>query len=239
MISQRRTLISYKRLLLNYFRSFKLTRTGMSSILDRTPTHLWIGLLLITFSLSTGCAQNTETTKDPEPVEQPQQTETSSERDPDVPYVPTPQPVVNRMLELANVDGDDLVYDLGSGDGRIVITAAEKYGARGIGIDIDPDRVREARANAKEAGLTDLVEFRQQDLFETDISDASVVTLYLLPDINIKLRPKLFEELQPGTPVVSHDFDMDEWEPDTTVEMGTDVIYLWHIPEEVPAHLQE
>jgi SAM-dependent methyltransferase len=210
------------------------------SLLHRRFLLLWIGTLLVTFSLTAGCAQNSETTKNPEPIET-NQTETESESrvDPDVPYVPTPQPVVERMLELANVDGDDLVYDLGSGDGRIVITAAEKYGAQGVGIDIDPERVKEARKNAEEAGVIDLVEFHQQDLFETDLSNASVVTLYLLPDINIKLRPKLFEELEPGTPVVSHDFDMDEWEPDTTVEMGTDVIYLWHIPEVVPAHLQE
>ena len=213
------------------------------SILHRNTAILWIGLILLTVSLTAGCAQNTETTKDPEPVEQTETTEKTAEaqpdKEPDVPYVPTPQPVVNRMLELANVDEDDFVYDLGSGDGRIVITAAEKYGARGIGIDIDPERIKEARKNAKEAGVTDLVEFRQQDLFQTDLTKATVVTLYLLPDINIKLRPKLLKELEPGTPVVSHDFDMDEWEPDTTVEMGTDVVYLWHIPEEIPAHLQE
>ncbi len=210
------------------------------SILHRNTSILWVGLLLLAFSLTAGCAQNTETTKDPEPVEDTEQTEqATSSKDPDVPYVPTPQPVVNRMLELANVDEDDVVYDLGSGDGRIVVTAAEKYGARGIGIEIDPERIKEARKNAEEAGVTELVEFRQQDLFETDLTEATVVTLYLLPDINIKLRPKLFEELAPGTPVVSHDFDMDEWEPDTTVEMGTDVVYLWHIPEDVPAHLQE
>lgn len=159
--------------------------------------------------------------------------------DSDVPYVPTPQPVVNRMLQVANVDSTDLVYDLGSGDGRIVITAAKKFGARGVGIDIDPKRVKEARANAREAGVTDRVEFRRGDLFEADFSEATVVTLYLLTSVNLKLRPMLFEQLEPGTPIVSHDFDMGDWEPERTIEMGSDTIYLWTIPEEVPEHFQE
>ena len=159
--------------------------------------------------------------------------------DSDVPYVPTPQDVVEKMLEMAGVTEDDLVYDLGSGDGRIVITAAQKYGARGVGIDIDPQRIREARKNAKEAGVTDLVEFRQGDLFETDLSDATAVTLYLLPSLNVKLRPKLFEELEPGTPIVSHDFDMGAWEPERVVRMDGSTVYLWHVPEEVPEHLEQ
>lgn len=157
----------------------------------------------------------------------------------DVPYVPTPQPVVDRMLEMAEVDENDVVYDLGSGDGRIVIRAAETYGSRGVGIEIDPERVQNARENAKEAGVSDLVEFRQGDLFEADISEATVVTLYLLPEINLKLRPLLFEQLEPGTPVVSHGFDMDAWEPDETDAVNANRIYRWTIPEEVPPHLRQ
>jgi ribosomal protein L11 methylase PrmA len=143
------------------------------------------------------------------------------------------------MLEMAEVDETDVIYDLGSGDGRIVIRAAQKYGARGVGIEIDPKRVQEARQNARDAGVANLVEFRQGDLFEADISEATVVTLYLLPSVNQKLRPKLFEQLPPGTPVVSHDFDMGRWEPERTVDMDGDTVYRWTIPEEIPQDLQQ
>lgn len=192
-----------------------------------------------------GCAGETSTDRSSSSeadVEQPDITSTDTlggTVDTDVPYVPTPQSVVDRMLEMADVDENDVVYDLGSGDGRIVIRAAEQYGARGVGIEIDPERIEEARKNAKEAGVTDLVVFRQEDLFEADFSEATVVTLYLLPSVNLKLRPELFEQLAPGTPVVSHDFDMDDWEPEKTVEMDGDTIYRWTIPEDVPEHLQE
>ncbi|MCS3755252.1 SAM-dependent methyltransferase [Salinibacter ruber] len=161
------------------------------------------------------------------------------EQESDVPYVPTPKPVVDRMLELADVDETDVLYDLGSGDGRIVIRAARTHGARGVGIEIDPDLVKKARKNAKEAGVADLVEFRQGDLFEADISEATVVTLYLLPSVNQKLRPILFEQLSPGTPVVSHDFDMGRWTPDRTVDLEGDTVYRWTIPEEIPEGLDE
>ena len=162
-----------------------------------------------------------------------------SQRQPDVIYVPTPQSVVNEMLELANVTKDDVIYDLGSGDGRIPITAAQEYGTRGIGIDISPDRIREANENAREAGVTDRVEFLQQDLFTTNISEATVVTLYLLPHLNLKLRPQLFEQLQPGTRIVSHDFDMGNWKPDRVVKTSEgSIIYLWIVPEEIPANLR-
>ena len=161
------------------------------------------------------------------------------EQESDVPYVPTPKPVVDRMLELADVDETDVLYDLGSGDGRIVIRAARTHGARGVGIEIDPDLVKKARKNAKEAGVADLVEFRQGDLFEADISEATVVTLYLLPSVNQKLRPILFEQLSPGTPVVSHDFDMGRWAPDRTVDLEGDTVYRWTIPEEIPEDLDE
>jgi len=150
----------------------------------------------------------------------------------DVPYVPTPQTVVDAMLSVAAVNKDDVVYDLGCGDGRIVITAAKKHGARGVGVDIDPDRIQEANANAKTEGVSDRVKFIEQDLFQTDFKDASVVTLYLLPYINLKLRPKLLSELKPGTRVVSHAFDMGDWKPDKTETVdGNRTIYFWIIPE--------
>ena len=153
-------------------------------------------------------------------------------REPDVVYVPTPTPVVDAMLKLARVDGDDVLYDLGSGDGRIPIAAAKNFGTRGVGIDINPVRVREANANARAAGVTDLVSFRQEDLFEADFSEATVVTLYLLPVLNVKLRPKLLAELRPGTRIVSHAFDMGtEWEPERTVTVDSSTIYLWTVPE--------
>lgn len=152
----------------------------------------------------------------------------------DVPYVPTPQPVVERMLELAKVTKDDLLYDLGSGDGRIVITAADKYGARGVGIDLNPERIAEAKANAKKAGVEGRVEFRQGDLFKTDLSQATVVTLYLLTSVNYKLRPQLWEQLKVGTRVVSHAFDMgEEWPPEHTEQVDGSTIYYWTITEEL------
>lgn len=148
----------------------------------------------------------------------------------DVPYVPTPQPVVEEMLKLAAVTKTDVVYDLGSGDGRIVITAAKQYGARGVGVDIDSERVNEANLNAVQAGVADRVKFLQQDLFKTDLKEASVVTLYLLPAVNLKLRPKLLSELKPGTRVVSHSFDMGDWKPERTVQIQGSNIYYWVIP---------
>ena len=148
----------------------------------------------------------------------------------DVPFVPTPEAVVDEMLALAKVGPGDVVYDLGSGDGRIVIAAA-KQGARAVGIDIDPQRIREARSNARQAGVADRVEFRQGDLFESDISEASVVTLYLLTAVNRQLRPKLLSELKPGTRVVSHAFDMGDWKPVATRHIGQSTVYFWIVPE--------
>jgi SAM-dependent methyltransferase len=150
-------------------------------------------------------------------------------RRPDVIYVPTPQNVVDAMLGMAKVTKNDVVYDLGCGDGRIVITAA-KLGARGVGIDIDPQRIKEARENAKTAGVEDRVQFLETDLFTADISKATVVTLYLLPSLNLKLQPKLFQELRPGTRIVSHSFDMGDWEPEQTKEIEYRTIYFWTIP---------
>jgi SAM-dependent methyltransferase len=151
-------------------------------------------------------------------------------RTPDVIYVPTPPDVVDTMLKLAKIGKDDVVYDLGCGDGRIVIAAAKQYGARGVGIDIDPQRIKEAEANANAAGVSDRVSFRLGDLFEADLSPATAVTLYLLTSLNLKLRPKLLSELKPGTPVVSHQFDMGDWKPDETVEIEGRRVYLWTVP---------
>lgn len=154
-------------------------------------------------------------------------------RKPDVPYVPTPPEVVAAMLNLAKVSGDDLLYDLGSGDGRIVITAAQKFGTRGIGVDINPQRISEAETNARQAGVTDRVQFLLQDLFETDLREATVVTLYLLPKVNLKLRPILLRDLKPGTRVVSHDFDMGDWRADHMVQVAGHEVYFWVIPAQV------
>ena len=148
----------------------------------------------------------------------------------DVPFVPTPAEAVSAMLKLAGVKKDDVVYDLGSGDGRIVIAAARQYGARGVGIDIDPARIAEGERNAAAAGVATRVRFVRQDLFDADIRDATVVTLYLLPRLNQRLRPKLLAELKPGTRVVSYGFDMGEWAPDRALEVGSSTVYLWVIP---------
>jgi len=158
----------------------------------------------------------------------------AQQRQPDVPYVPTPQTVVDRMLTIANVNKNDVLYDLGSGDGRIIITAAKKYGTRGVGIDINPERIEDANNNARQARATDLIEFRQQDLFQTDLSEATVVTLYLLPKVNLRLRPKLLKELKPGTRIVSHAFDMGDWQPERVEKVDGSTIYYWVVPEKSP-----
>lgn len=151
-------------------------------------------------------------------------------RAPDVIFVPTPQAVVNAMLKLADVGPADVVYDLGCGDGRIVVAAARR-GARSVGIDIDPERVREARENIRKSGVGQRAKVIQGDLFETDISEATVVTLYLLSSLNQKLQPRLLAELRPGTRIVSHGFDMGSWEPEKTLDVGGSTIYLWRVPQ--------
>lgn len=151
-------------------------------------------------------------------------------RPPDVIFVPTPQELVDDMLRLADVKKGDVLYDLGSGDGRIPITAAKRYGIRAVGIDIDPDRIKEANANAAKAGVAKLVTFRQEDLFQAGWKEATIVTLYLLPDLNLKLRPRLLKELKPGTRIVSHQFDMGDWRPDKKLEMEGRTIYFWTVP---------
>jgi ribosomal protein L11 methylase PrmA len=152
-------------------------------------------------------------------------------KEPDVPYVPTHEKVVAEMLKVAKVKKGDVLYDLGSGDGRIVITAAKRFGVRGIGIDIDPQRIAEANENARKEGVAHLVTFKQADLFATDISEATVVTLYLLPRLNVKLRPKLFGELKNGTRIVSHAFDMAEWEPEKHLKVDGRDVYYWTITD--------
>jgi precorrin-6B methylase 2 len=171
------------------------------------------------------CAQEA-----PQAQAQPQE-QGNTARTPDVIYVPTPERVVAQMLALAKVGPKDVLYDLGSGDGRIAITAARAHGIRAVGIDIDPQRIAEARANAKAAGVEKLVTFRQADLFTSDISEATVVTLYLLDTLNLKLRPKLLAELKPGTRVVSHAFNMGDWKPEVQQEIDGRTIYLWTIPK--------
>jgi len=155
----------------------------------------------------------------------------------DVPYVPTKYPVVDEMLKLAGVQKADVVYDLGCGDGRLVVTAAQRYGAKGVGFDIDPERIAESEENAGKAGVTALVKFHEQDLFTADFHEATVMTLYLLTSVNLKLRPKLLRELRPGTRIVSHNFGMGEWRPDASstvdVEDISHEVYLWIIPANV------
>ena len=158
----------------------------------------------------------------------------SVSRTPDVIFVPTPQEVVEDMLRLADVRKGDVLFDLGSGDGRIAVTAAKKYGVRAVGIDIDPERIREADANARKNGVEKLVKFRNQDLFKADFREASVITLYLLPELNLKLRPRLWAELKPGTRIVSHQFDMGDWPPEKTLESNGRVVYFWTIPAKKP-----
>ena len=150
----------------------------------------------------------------------------------DVPFVPTPQEVVEGMLKLANVKPGDVVYDLGCGDGRIVVTAAQKFGARGVGVDINPERIRESNENAKNAGVTDRVKFIEKSFFDADIKEATVVTLYLLSDINLRLKPKLLKELKPGSRIVSHSFDMGDWKPDKEIEVNHRKVYLWIVPKQ-------
>lgn len=148
----------------------------------------------------------------------------------DVPFVPTPETIVDEMLKFGRVCSTDLLYDLGCGDGRIVVTAAERFGTHGIGVDIDPDRVADSRAYAVRKRVSHLTTFREESLFETDFSLASIVTLYLLPGVNKKLRPRLLDKLRPGTRVVSHRFDMGDWEPDSTARIHGHSLYLWIIP---------
>ena len=151
----------------------------------------------------------------------------------DVPYVPTPNDVVAEMLRMADVGKDDIVYDIGCGDGRIVITAAEKRGAHGVGIDINPQRIKESRANAFKAKVTDRVRFLEQNFFDADIREATVLTLYLLSSVNLKVRPIIFRQLKPGSRVVSHNYSMGDWKAEQTKNIGSHTVYFWVVPANV------
>jgi len=175
-------------------------------------TMAWLGVWMLCAGLGTATAR------------------AQDEGELEVPFVPTPEKVVTEMLKLAHLNGSDVLYDLGSGDGRIVITAAKKHGITGVGIDLNAERIREARENARKAGVADRVQFRQEDLFHADISKATVVTLYLLPSVNLRLKARLFKELKPGTRILSHDFDMGDWKPEKVVSVDEHKIFVWTIP---------
>lgn len=210
---------------------------------ERIKTLILVGLGITTLT-TTGCTkQNVQAQQNSTlQAESPTIISTETPRA-DVPYVPTTEEVVEQMLEIAKVSNKDIVFDLGSGDGRIPITAVKKYNAlKATGVEINPDLVKESQENAKKAGVSDRVKFLQQDLFKTDFSDATVVTLYLLPEVNLKLRPKLLKELKPGTRIVSHAFDMGDWKPDRVERVKdkngrTYTLYLWTVPQNVPENL--
>ena len=199
--------------------SSAFAQTGVAPASETPPVQLKLDVSSVTEDLR--LAQVTET--DPQ-----------EKVKPDIHYVPTPQQLVDVMLQMAEVKKDDLLYDLGSGDGRLVITAAKVHGARGIGIDIDPQRIAEAKNNAAEAKVEDKVEFRQADLFKSDFKDATVITLYLLDELNRRLRPQIFAQVKPGTRIVSHAFSMGDWEPDaerTVKVQGSEYnAYFWVVP---------
>jgi hypothetical protein len=198
---------------------------------------LFVAAMLAAFAFACGGEHprfaNTKTEGVP-PVTAESPATAATELELDVPYVPTPNEVVNEMLAMAEVTKDDILYDLGSGDGRIPITAAQKFGTRGVGIDLDPVRVKEANANAEKAKVTDKVRFIEGDIFKESFSEATVVTLYLLPSVNLKLKPTLLA-MKPGTRVVSHNYDMDDWVPEKTKTLKiNDVnhyVYFWRVPE--------
>jgi len=185
----------------------------------------------VSFSVLSFNASAQATAQQAAPAAAPSTSGSKPIRSPDVIYVPTPPEVVDAMLKVANVREGDVLYDLGSGDGRIPIIAAQKYNvSRATGIDINPERIAEAQANLKSAGVGDRVRFRNEDLFEADFSEATVVTLYLLPALNVKLLPKLLSDLKPGTRIVSHAFDMGNWKPEHTLDIGGRKVYYWTIP---------
>lgn len=156
-----------------------------------------------------------------------------------IPYYPSPENVVDAMLQLAELRKDDVVYDLGSGDGRIVIAAAKQYGVKAVGIEIDPKLIKQSEENARKAGVAELVTFRRQDLFQADISEATVVTMYLLPAVNLALRPKLLKELKPGSRVIAHNYGIGRWGPDKEVYVGQSRVFHWVIPAEPPVFAAE
>lgn len=191
--------------------------------------------IMVASVLVAACSRGQEPASSPPTLTAPGQVEFASDSPkttktkPDVIFVPTPEPVVNRMLTMAKVGPDDVVYDLGCGDGRIAVAAARDFGARAVCVDIDPQRIAEARANVKRAGVEDKVDIRQGDLFEIDVSPATVVSLYLLESLNLRLRPKLQRELRPGARIVSQSFSMGDWRPDAEDTVNGTQVYLWKI----------
>jgi SAM-dependent methyltransferase len=201
------------------------TRTNTLSIV----TFTWIAILLGLFA--SGCALSSAGESREAGVVEVSDLKKGPKLD--VPYEPTSYEIAKEMLRMADVQKNDLVYDLGCGDGRIVIMAVKEKGARGVGVDLDPQRIKESVANAKKAGVTDKIRFFRQDLFKTDFKDATVMMLYLWPEVNLRLRPKLLADLKPGTRVVSHSHTMGDWEPDATSVVSTHNLYFWVIPANV------
>ena len=193
----------------------------MDAEMRRRPSSpIFLSALLVSFAIACLTSLTTATA------------ETGLDELPYVPYVPTPEAVVDEMLEIAKVSVKDVVYDLGSGDGRIVIAAAKRFGARGVGIEINPDLVREATEDAGQAGVAHLVRFVEGDFFMADLREATVVTLYLLPEVNRQLLPKLLAELRPGTRIVSYKYDLGDWAPEKTVRVSRGTVYYWVVPPE-------
>ncbi len=192
------------------------------------PSPARLVALLAAFTAPPVLAQQAALSRPAAPAEAPPAAHKPA-RTPDVIYVPTPERVVAAMLDLAQVGKDDVVYDLGCGDGRIVVAAAQRGARKAVGVDIDPERVAEARANVRAAGVGDRAAIREGDLFQQDLSDATVVTLYLLPDLNLRLKPKLLA-LRPGTRIVSHAFDMGDWKPAQVRQVDGKTVYLWTVP---------
>ena len=191
----------------------------------------WVSALAFTLAISYGVDAASQTTTPPAETANAAGATAKPLRGPDVMYVPTPNEVVEAMLNVAGAAKGDVLYDLGSGDGRIPIIAVQKFGvARATGIEINPERIREAQANLKAAALGDRIQFRNEDLFEANISDATIVTLYLLPSLNVKLLPKLLTDLKPGTRIVSHAFAMGDWKAKQTLDVGGRAVYFWVIP---------
>ena len=212
-------------------------------IVERIKTLVVIGLSVASLGMISCSKQSVQAESSSTSQADTPSVITSEKPRADVPYVPTATEVVEKMLEMAKASNNDVVYDLGSGDGRIPITAVKKYNVKkATGVEINPELIQKSQENAKKAGVSDKVNFLQQDLFKTDLSDATVVTLYLLPEVNLKLRPKLLQELKPGTRIISHAFDMGDWKPDRVEQVKdkngrTYTIYQWTVPENVPKNL--
>jgi 2-polyprenyl-3-methyl-5-hydroxy-6-metoxy-1,4-benzoquinol methylase len=213
-----------------------LTRRDPEEFILKTISVFWLTVAVSLAPPSWAGPQTRSATQESRSSAKQQKSATAAQtRTPDVIYVPTPPEVVDKMLRMAGVKEGDVLYDLGSGDGRIVIAAAKQHKVRGVGIDIDPQRIREAEENARAAGVADLVRFRNEDLFQANISEATVVTLYLLESLNEKLRPKLMRDLKPGTRIVSHAFRMGDWEPERSDDVNGIMIYFWTVPAKTDA----